>query len=303
MARAQMRQRAQQAGRIGMQRPHQRVVDRGILDHLAGIHRDHARAGLGDDAEVVRDQHQRRVRGFAEVAQQFQNLRLHGDVERGGRLVGDQELRPADQRRRDHHALAHAAGELVRIVVDAPLRRGDADAAQHLDGPRPRLLLADVGVDAQRLGDLVADGKHRIERAHRLLKDHRDAAAADRAHRAGAARGEIDAVEHDRAVEAGEIVRQQPQDRKAGDGLAAAAFADDADAFARRDVEIDLARRLPDALRGLEADAEPAHRHQRLRSAAAAASDLRCAGRAAAISPPPVSSLSRVVLPSASRCR
>ena len=91
-----------------------------------------------------------------------------------------------------------------------------------------------------------------------------------------AARGEIDAVEADRAVEAGEIVRQQPQDRKPGDGLAAAAFADDADAFARRNVEIDLAGRLPDAVRGLEADAEAAHRHQRLRAAAPVR--LRCAG-------------------------
>ena len=89
-----------------------------------------------------------------------------------------------------------------------------------------------------------------------------------RAHRPRAAAGEIDAVEQDRAVEAGQIVRQQPQDRKTGNRLAAAAFADDADALAGRDVEIDLARRLPDALRGLEADAEPAHRHQRLRGAA-----------------------------------
>ena len=80
-----------------MRGPHQRVVDRGILDHLAGIHRDHPRAGLRDDAEVVRDQHQRRVRGLAEVAQEFEDLRLHGDVERSGRLVRDQELRPADQ--------------------------------------------------------------------------------------------------------------------------------------------------------------------------------------------------------------
>jgi hypothetical protein len=37
-------------------------------------------------------------------------------------------------------------------------------------------------VQAQRLGDLVADGEHRVERGHRLLEDHRDAVAADRAH-------------------------------------------------------------------------------------------------------------------------
>ena len=93
-----------------MQRPHQRIVDIGILDHLAGIHRDHARAGFRNDAEIMRDQHQRGIGRFAEVAQQFQDLRLHRDIERRGRLVGDQELRPADQRRRDHDALAHATG-------------------------------------------------------------------------------------------------------------------------------------------------------------------------------------------------
>ena len=34
----------------------------------------------------------------------------------------------------------------------------------------------------QRLADLRADGHHRIERAHRLLEDHRDVAAADVRH-------------------------------------------------------------------------------------------------------------------------
>ena len=37
------------------------------------------------------------------------------------------------ERQRDHHALAHAAGELVRIVVDALLGAGDADLLQELD--------------------------------------------------------------------------------------------------------------------------------------------------------------------------
>ena len=49
------------------------------------------------------------------VAQQGQNLRLDGDVERGCRLVGDQELRPRRERHGDHDALAQTARELVRI--------------------------------------------------------------------------------------------------------------------------------------------------------------------------------------------
>ena len=58
----------------------------------------------------------------AQRAHQLQDLRLDGDVERGGGLVGDQEPRVAGQRHRDHHALAHAARELVRIVVRSAAR-------------------------------------------------------------------------------------------------------------------------------------------------------------------------------------
>ena len=47
-----------------------------------------------------------------------QHVLLHHDVEGGGRLVGDDELRPADGGERDRHALAHAARELVRIGVE-----------------------------------------------------------------------------------------------------------------------------------------------------------------------------------------
>ena len=46
---------------------------------------------------------------------QPQNLFLHGDVERGGRLIGNDELRLQSERGGNEHALAHAAGKLVRI--------------------------------------------------------------------------------------------------------------------------------------------------------------------------------------------
>ena len=51
---------------------------------------------------------------------------LHHHVERRGRLVGDDELGPADGGERDRHALAHAARQLVRIGVE---HRGRRDAA------------------------------------------------------------------------------------------------------------------------------------------------------------------------------
>ena len=56
-----------------------------------------------------------------QVLHQLQDLRLDGDVERGGRLVGDDQLGIAREPDRDHHPLAHAARELVRILVEAAL--------------------------------------------------------------------------------------------------------------------------------------------------------------------------------------
>ena len=73
-----------------------------------------------------------------EALEQRDDLRLHRDVERGRRLVGDDELGLGAERERDDDALAHAAGELVRVAVDAPLRRRDADLGQELDGAPAR---------------------------------------------------------------------------------------------------------------------------------------------------------------------
>ena len=53
-----------------------------------------------------------------DLADHAEHALLHHDVERGRRLVGDDELGPADGGERDRHALPHAAGQLVRIGVE-----------------------------------------------------------------------------------------------------------------------------------------------------------------------------------------
>src|SRR5215204_3538225 len=45
--------------------------------------------------------------------------------------------------------------------------------------PSPRRLARGALVHAHHLGDLLADGEHRVERRHRLLEDHRDPVPAD----------------------------------------------------------------------------------------------------------------------------
>ena len=62
----------------------------GPLDDAAGVH-DHDPVGdVGDHAEVVGDEQDRGAEPVAQVAQHVEDAGLHGDVERGGRLVGDE---------------------------------------------------------------------------------------------------------------------------------------------------------------------------------------------------------------------
>ncbi len=127
---------------------------RGAFHHLAGIHdRDpvgHAR----NDAEVVGDQQQRQAEFALQRLQQAEDLRLHGDIERGGGFVGDQQFRLAHQRHRDHHPLAQAAGKLVRILPEAHARRGDTHTAEQFGGAFERGGARTAAVAFQHLGHL-----------------------------------------------------------------------------------------------------------------------------------------------------
>ena len=80
-----------------------------------------------------------------ELALQLGDLRhdllLHDDVERGRRLVHDQQVGPQGDRHGDDHALAHAAGELVRVGLQPG--RVDAHELEQLGRPRPRACFFD----------------------------------------------------------------------------------------------------------------------------------------------------------------
>ena len=124
-----------------------------------------------------------------EARDQLEDLRLDGDVERRGRLVGDQQLRLVGQRHRDHRALAHAAGELVRVGVDAACAaRGCRPGSSSSTARSQRRALRDVAVRADRLDELRAHLVERVQRRQRVLEDHRDVVAAQPAQLARRAR-------------------------------------------------------------------------------------------------------------------
>src|SRR6266700_468372 len=168
----------QQPPRVRHLRGAQDLLGGAVLDGPAAVHDQYVVGDLGDHAEVVRDQDDRGVELLLQVLQEVEDLRLDSDVERGGRLVGDQQVRIVDQGHGDHGTLPHTAGELVRVLVEPLLRLRDAHPVEHLDGPHPSLVLRHVVVDPVRLDDLPADRVVRVQGGQRILEDHRHLLAA-----------------------------------------------------------------------------------------------------------------------------
>jgi len=140
------------------------LVGAAVLGRPAGVHHHDVVGQLGDHAEVVGDDDHGGVELLLQVADQVEDLRLDGDVESRCRLIGDEQGGITGQCHRDHRALAHPAGELVRVGVDPLVGLRDADAVEHLDRVCPRRFLRDIVVDPVGLHDLVADG---VEGVHR----------------------------------------------------------------------------------------------------------------------------------------
>jgi hypothetical protein len=109
------------------------LLDRPDLDNSPGVHDGDPIAGLCDHAHVMGDQHDCGATVMANPFQQPDNLGLNGDVERCGRLIGDDQLWLSGERQRDHDPLAHPTAELVRIVVDPFAGGGDAGFLQQFD--------------------------------------------------------------------------------------------------------------------------------------------------------------------------
>ena len=158
--------------------------------------------------------------------QQLHDLRLDGDIQRCGRLIGDQQLWPADDGHGDHHALTQAAGQLMRILLQAALGIADADLFQGIDDERFRLREIHAAVQAKAFSDLAPNAKGGIEAGHRLLENHADTVAANLLHPREAHRDQVFALKHHAACFDARGRRwQQPHDGLRCHTLAATGFA------------------------------------------------------------------------------
>ncbi len=190
---------------------------------------------------------------------QVEHPRLHGDVERGRRLVADQQRGVVGQRDGEHDALALAAGELVGV---GPRRVGRGRAGRPGRAARPPRARRPapsrpVAVDASDLGDLGADPHHRVQRGHRLLEHHGHVAVPrtrPSAAREAPTRSWSTPARRTEPV-ACAVLGQQPDERQRGQRLARAGLTDQAHPLAGADAEARRRRRA----RAADGDAQVTH--------------------------------------------
>ena len=88
---------------------------RSELDQPPGVHHPDRVRDVGHDGEIVADVHGADVVDPAHATDRVEHVALGRHVEAGGRLVEDDQLRPARERHREHHPLLLPARQLMRI--------------------------------------------------------------------------------------------------------------------------------------------------------------------------------------------
>ncbi len=178
---------------------------------------------------------------------------MNRNVEGRGGFVGDEDIGVARERHGDHDALAHAAGELVRILVHALLGLGDTHEVEKLGSALERLGLGVAAMQAQALADLFTDLVDRVERSHRVLEDHGDIVAADVAHLVlGHVEERLAAIENAAAMDLARRHGDEAHDGHSRHGLTRTGLADDTERLAAIERVAHAVDRVHHAVLGME---------------------------------------------------
>ena len=118
-------------------RPRPRKLDADFVHDLAGARAHHQDAIRKSDRllDAVRDEQHRRAPAQPQRLEIRAHLQARQRIERAERLVHEQQRRIVHQRSDQRHALAHAAGELTRILVH---RVRQAQLREQFLRPAPR---------------------------------------------------------------------------------------------------------------------------------------------------------------------
>ncbi len=145
-----------------------------VLHGAASIHYQHFIADAGHYAQIVGNHNDRRIELALQLVQQGHDLRLNGNVQRGGWLIGYQQFWSAQQRHGDHNALAHTARELMREHAHTLTRFWHFHRIEHFDRLFKGFGFAQPLMQHQDFHQLLADAHVRVQGGHRILENHRD---------------------------------------------------------------------------------------------------------------------------------
>ena len=226
-----------QPARIVVRRPVDDLVGVAVLQNVSRIEHDDAVGDLCDDGEVVRDIERRRPFPLDDGLEGLEHLDLGGDVEGGGRLVQNQQVRPAAERHGRHQPLQLTARHLVGVAFAETVRVRQFKRPVEFLRPLPGLFAAHLAVEDGRLGHLLADGQRGIEGGRRALGQIGDALAAHVALLVRRHGDHVAPVQTDFA--AGELqAGLRVSERRKGDGgLSRTRLADERDHLAALDAE------------------------------------------------------------------
>jgi len=237
------RGRAKELAGVGMLRVGEKRGGGAGFHDLAILHHTDPVSNALHDPEVVGDEEKPHPLVPLEICQQFKDLGLDGDIERGRGFVRDQDIRLVRQRHGDHHPLALAAGQLVRIRAKAAFGVADADAVHKVDDTFPHLCPAHALMQFDRFAQLLFQRVQRVERGHRFLEDERDVVAAHLSQVLIAGTDHFLAVIGDAAGDA-RAVSKKRHGRQSRDRFARAAFPDNGNRLAAIHGEGDALDRL-----------------------------------------------------------
>ena len=126
----------------------------------------------------------------------------------------------------------------MRILAKAPLGRGNAHHLQDFKHTRTRLRVRCLGVLDQRFAHLIADAQERRKRAHWVLEDQRHVNTANGIERLARSVQNLASVQLDAAAGCA-VFGQQAHHRHEGLALARTRLANDAEAFALPDGQVE----------------------------------------------------------------
>src|SRR5680860_289394 len=179
------------------------------------------------------DQQDRHAKFLLDLPKPVQNLRLNGHVQSSRRLIRNESLGIAGESHGYHHPLPHTPRELMRIVIDTFSCIRNTHRVEQLHRPVPCLLTIKAHMETYALRQLSPNLQDRIQRRHRILKDHGYIVAPETPDRRPRHGDDILPLEHNAAVhDLAWGVGHQPHEGQCAHTLSATTLPDDSQGLA-----------------------------------------------------------------------